>query len=243
MLYLLTCSVTMVVLYSRSSDLATVFTFALTSPLQLPQSISDPFVLSLGEVQGEEASSVVKPRFTTQGRIPSTICLRPLANAYPSRAGSEEPGEDVVQSTMSFYQIFVLYKDLGVSERLYFLVGDDQDQQRQHLAQMKVSNAAKTFKSLIRKNFIIPDAFISDVEAADSPNEVSSHEHVRSIGRRELPAATREPWVFDMRWLAKTIEDERSTATLRASSAEAFAKIIDDAMTGIDEQTAGIHVL
>ncbi|MCJ1243508.1 hypothetical protein MMC30_000705 [Trapelia coarctata] len=238
-----TIEVIIVVLYSRSSDLATVFTFALTSPMQLPQSISDPFVLPLSNMQREEASGATEPQIAAHGRIPSTLCMRPLTDPYPPRAGSEEPGEVLVPSAMPCYQFFVLYKDLGVSEQLDLLAGDGQNAQGEHLARMIQFNPAKISKPPVRKSFIVPDAFISDVEGGESENGDSSNEQARNTRRRKSSAAPREPWMFDLRWLATAIEDGRSTAAPRASSAELFVKIIADAMAGVDDQAPGVDVL
>lgn len=243
LLCMLTCPVTMVVLYSQSSTLATVFTFAPTSPLQLHQSISDPLVLPLRNVQKEEASGVLEPQKTSQGRMPSTLCMRPLTNPYSSRAGSEEPGEGFVQCVMPFYQAFVLHKDLGVSERVYILVEDGPNPRAEHLAGMTQFKPAETLKAPLRKSFVVPDAFISDVEGSDSANEVSDYKRVRSTARRKPSAAPRDPWMFDLRWLATAVKEGRSSTSLGGSSAEVFAKIIDDAMANLDDQTPGIHVL
>jgi len=229
--------------YSRSTELATVFTFAVSSPLRLPQSVSDPFILPLSNVQKEAASGVNEPQIQTQGRIPSTLCMWPLKNPYSSTAGSDELGEDFSQSALPFYQLFVLYKDLGVSERLYILVGDGQNLQGKHLAQRTRFNTANNLRSTVRNSFIVPDGFISDVEETDSQNEGSEYEPVRTSGRKRPSAAPRDSSLLDLKWLATTIEDGRCTAARRASSAEVFAKVIDNTMAGLDPQKPGIQVL
>lgn len=233
----------LVVVYSRSTELATVFAFALLSPLQLPQSISDPFILRLSNMQREEVSGVIEPQIQTQGRSPATLCMCPLKNPQSSTTGSDELGEDFPQFALPFYQLFVLYKDLGVSERLYILVEDGQNLQGNYLAQRTRFNTANNLRSIVRDSFIVPGVFISDVEETDSQNEDREYEAVHTSGGTRSSAGPRDSSVLDLKWLATMIEDGRSTTIRRASSAKVFAKVINNAMAGLDPQTPGIRVL
>lgn len=242
-LHLLTRLVIMVVLYSRTSELTTVFTFGLTPSLQLPQSISDPFILPLSNMQREEASGANEPQITSQKRILSTLCLRLLTDSYLSRARSEEPLDESFPSGMPLYQLFILYKDLGVSERLYVYLGDGENPLGRYLAQKIQLSSAETLKVTGRKSFVVPDAFMSDAEGSDSRNEVSNDEVVRNTRRRKSSTASKDAWVLDLKWLATAIEESRSTGNTRNSSAELFVKVIYNAMAALDDQTPGVHVL
>lgn len=233
----------LVVVYSRSTELATVFTFAVSSPLQLPQSTSDPFMLHLRDVQRGDVGGAVDPQIQNQGRNQSTLCMWPLKHPYSSTAGSDERVKDSFKSPLSVCQLYVLHKDLGVSERLYILVEDGRNLKWNHLAQKLQSSTANNSRSTMRNSFIVPDALVSDVEAADSQNEYSEYEPVRIGEGKRSSTAPRDSSVLDLRWLATTIEDGRSTAARRASSAEVFAKVIDNTIAGLDPQTPGIQVL
>lgn len=110
---------TMVVLYSRLTSLSTIFTFRMSqSPLSIPLSISDPYLLTL---MGSEYSSK-KPdhqRWSWKNPSISSLKLRAASYVFQKRSSASGLGALYRENSVRFFYLSILHSDLSLQKCLY----------------------------------------------------------------------------------------------------------------------------
>ena len=110
---------TMVVLYSRLTGLSTIFTFKMSqSPLSIPLSISDPYLLTL---TSNEYTSKMRDHQRWSKEIPSISSLELRSASFIFQGGSVASGLGTLyrERSVRFYYLSTLYSDLRLQKCLY----------------------------------------------------------------------------------------------------------------------------
>ena len=193
----------MILLYSRLIPLTTGFVFN-ASTNQVPQSISDPFAVSLDHaksVKGTLSSSIQTSGF--QHRI-STLALMLVDPTLSPNAHSQGRGHAAIENVSALYQIFTLRNDLSVIENLFVDLPVKETMPRGLLTTVRRRHAPKSSTRVKNDDFIIVDGVHSEDEGypffLDNPSS-DVRERQSRFGKCE-----RHPRTINMQWLASVIE-------------------------------------
>ena len=241
---LLIVIVSEVMLHSSQTGLVTVFKFSMVRSIQLPQSISDPFVVSIQHSPIDtftvnDASDASIPRIRREG--PATMLMCPAPFIVPESAQPSGHGSVLVDAGVRFLKAFLLCSNLSVSERLYVVVEEGQDLKGAFLPRKTLQNYAKTSTWTMDTSFIVEDGFAIDHEQLDvqsgPPRWNRSALPYRSSNQDKKPQSV------DFVWLAKEIETSNRKITDQNISAEDFVDSLRSCMNSLVVEDARIRSL
>ncbi|MCJ1379015.1 hypothetical protein MMC17_002114 [Xylographa soralifera] len=226
-----------VMLQSSQTELVTVFKFAMLRSIQLPQSISDPFIVPMKNSQKDviavkDASNPSVPKVLKRGLATMLICSVPytvLESAEPSDHGSV-----LMDAGVRFLQIFILYSDFSISERLYATAEQGQELMGKLLPQRSLQHRAKTATWTMDANFIVEDGFVIEYEEADV--DFGFPGRVRSTLPYNSSYKCKNPRTVDFTWLAREIENSNPAISNQNVSAEDF---VDGLQSSINNLVMG----
>lgn len=183
----------MILIYSRLKDLTIGFILA-TSATNLPQSVSDPFLVPTSSLDPADGT-----RESQYGICTSTMNLRRVDLAVSPSLGSFIP------EGSTFYKMFTLRNDLKVIERLYIhLPPNATIPVGKLITKDKVTALKKTSTIVTEDDFIVADGMESEEEVRYYP--------VRSVVKttnKNVPRThdeERDSSNVNFEWLARMIE-------------------------------------
>ena len=192
----------MILLYSRLTKLITGFIFS-TSTTQLPQSISDPFLVPVNNGKLGLGSSSIDPEDHNYDQSTSTLILMTVDRVYPTEVSLPGPGCSINRSS-AFYQVFTLCNDLSVNESLY---GDLLAREAAPQGTLTAVSHVPPSKSSTR---VADDSFIVADRVQSESDEYFRYSYLPSNKFREQKHQTygqeEDPWTIDMEWLSRYAE-------------------------------------
>lgn len=212
----------MVVLYSRLTNLTSIFTFRMpqSSP-KIPLSISDPYLLTLA---GTESNSKSHNYQQWSGENPSVSSLELRVAMYEFRRGSTPSGLGAVyrENSTRFYHLSILYSDLSLQKCIY--VGQAVTDSS-HVLLPVVQYRQKIHKAPL---FVSEDAFIVPNRVSAKDWEDHDLKSEPRVGLRKDDGGYESTIDDDSRtlnfeWLAQGIQNllaRSSTSNANASSRE-----------------------
>ena len=241
---LLTITVLEVMLKSSQTELVTIFKFAMVRSIQLPQSISDPFVVPIQHGQIDaiavmDASDDSLPKMSKGILITMLICSAPytvLESAEPYNRGSV-----LIDAGVLFLKTFILYSDFSISERLYAIVEQGQELKGAFLPHRNLQHHAKSSAWTMDTNFIVEDGFAIDYEQTVA--ESVSPGLGRSAVSYDLSNQRKHPRTVDFAWLATEIETGNRTIVDQNISAEDFITCLQNSINSLVVENSRIRSL
>ncbi|MCJ1435456.1 hypothetical protein MMC27_004829 [Xylographa pallens] len=233
-----------VMLQSSQTELVTVFRFAMMRSIQLPQSISDPFVVPIQHCQidaitvqdASDASRLNIPKKCLASMLICSVPYTMLESAEPSYHGSV-----LMDAGVRFLQTFILYSDFSISERLYATVEHGQELEGEFVPQRRLQHRVKTSSWTMDTNFIVEDGFAIDYDYTGSEPVFPGR------GRLALSYSSsiecRQSRTVDFAWLAREIENGNRTVSDQNVSAEDFVGCLQSSMNSLVKETSRIRSL
>lgn len=196
---------TLVILYSRLTSLSTIFTFRMSqSPLRIPMSTSDPYVLTL---KGNEHSYKMHS-FPQRSRTnPSIFSLELRPASYEVQKGSSPTGLGAFyrEKSVRFYYLSTLYSDLSLQKCLYvsqatanpISVLPPEIHHRQEIFE--------TIKLVSDDGFIIPNR-VSAIDREDPDFEPELQMALNKRGEGHQSKTIDDPQTLNFDWLERGIQ-------------------------------------
>lgn len=195
----------MVVLYSRFTRFSTIFTFQLSaSPVNLPTSVSDPYILPLDEKKEGDSSASLD----YSHRESHSICnLELKAVRYKARdkSNQSELGSRYRECGIRFFQLTLLYSNLHLRQCLY---AGFPAAQSIHVQSPQIQRCARLFKNpakVIDYDFIVPNRYPIEnrehLACGSSPQRIDQKE-----SGAEASVSEEDPWTLNFEWLKNEIE-------------------------------------
>lgn len=196
----------MVVLYSRLTSLSTIFTFGmLQSPLTIPLSLSDPYLLPLVN-RGYDSILHSHQRSSAETTSVSSLELRVIK--YEVQKGSTPSGLGALyrERAVRFYQLSIFYSDLSLQQCVYVGHTTTDPSHFQLLTAQNREDILKTPMLISEAGFVVPNR-VSAEEWID-PNSVESEAvtQLRKEGGRYKPHLDKDPWTLNFEWLEREIQ-------------------------------------
>ncbi|MCJ1399029.1 hypothetical protein MMC11_002231 [Xylographa trunciseda] len=212
-----------IILQSSQTDLVTVFEFAMVRSIQLPQSISDPYVVPIENGRTDssavtDASDASLPQVRKKGLASLLICSVPYT--VLETVESSNQGSILMDAGVRFCKMFMLYSDLSVSERLYTIVEQGQELKGEFLPLRSLQHHAKTSAWTMDSNFTVGDVFPIDYERTGLEKILPGQD--RSVFSHGTSNQRKNIWTVDFEWLAKNIGNGIPTKSEQNVSAKAF---------------------
>lgn len=211
----------MVLLYSRLSALISVYTFKISeSPLGLPLSASDPFVLPLSHVIQDSPHLNRSNHTISRGRFLSTLEFTKVKYAAVAESKLGEFG---------FFQLSVLYNDMSLSECLYFgqTTGNSSYMPIPEIQNYPAHRKAPT-RSL-GKGFIVPNEIAFDSLNEPNTNGLSS-QHDKNATRGRGSRSKEDPRTLNFEIIERKIRELLSESTSSENSANSALKPLDQCL-------------
>ena len=233
-------TVTIATISSSSTELVTVFTFAESQTMRIPQSISDPFILPLSN--GQETNLLLRDSkdLPCKRQVMSNLYMVPIVCEPTFNADTSIGSHGLTDSGIRFYQLFVMYKDMSVHEMLYALVKTGHSIQ----GTIRLSNAVEDEVEAMRKSipgsFIVPDSFISAEQESTSSEAVSEDRITTSQRGSSSAAISEDPWTLNLEWLAREIDTGEDADTVPPASTEDY---MQEVVNDLVNRDSGIHTL
>ncbi|MCJ1390445.1 hypothetical protein MMC18_003304 [Xylographa bjoerkii] len=233
-----------IMLQSPQTDLVTVFEFEMVRSIQLPQSISDPFVVPIEDSQIDDitindASDTSLPKI--RKRTLATLFMRSVPYTVLETAEPSDQGSALMDAGVRFLKMFKLYSDLSVSERLYAAIENGQELEGDSLPYKSLQHRAKTSTWTMDSNFVVEDGFIIDHEQTGVISVVQAR------GRSALSSnpsnQTKHPWIVGFEWLARGIENDNPTNGEQRVSAAEFVGCLQSSLNSLVVNKPGIQSL
>ncbi|MCJ1475344.1 hypothetical protein MMC13_004006 [Lambiella insularis] len=207
----------MVVLHSSRSELVPTFCFSMIRSLQLPQSVSDPFVTSIGR------DGPNNPIPIARAKTVATMHVAPVKYAILDDAKHFEPGSILMDNGIYFYKIFVLYKDLSVKERLYAFTNHGQELKEYDLPQIIPLVSGKASAPRDEESFVIQDSIPIGLPGSGLATLVAKSTDALST----LTPRVHDRWTSNFEWLA--LDAEKMLAK-QDTSAVGFLEAVKDVL-------------
>ena len=231
---------TIATISSSSTELVTVFIFAESQNLRVPQSISDPFILPLDNGQENGCLFMDSLGLICKRHVISAIYMASIACEPSFNAETSADVYGLTESGVQFYQLFVMYKDLSFHGMLYALVESGQSLK----GTIRLSNAAEgeveSMRKSIRNGFFVSDSSVSADEESTLSDTVSGDELTTSRRGSSSAVVPEDPWTLNLEWLAKEIDDGEAADTVLAASAEDY---MQEMVNDLVYRDSGIHIL
>lgn len=235
-------------LYSRLTDLVTVYTFKFSPTENRALSASDPYILQLPETG--YVSTGNRKVITQSGRRLANIMLQPLE--YGSLYG--HPLTEITKRYMDnhviFYQLNILYNDLALLESLHarsvWSTGFDIHAPGLRTRQKSV----KTSTKVSGLDFIVPDNIDLHVSSENIP-ELDLLKMSKGDASPPVSVEKEDPYTLNMEWLRQEIqgftveqfENEKDEAPARTSFEEALEVIQTSIEEKLSKERQGIDSL
>lgn len=196
----------MVVLYSRLTNVSSIFTFRMPqSPLSIPLSISDPYILIL---PGRQYNSKSHDHQQWSGENPSVSSLELRVAKYEFRRGSTPTGLGAFyrENSIRFYHLSILYSDLSLRKCVY--VGQAATDSS-HVLLPVVQYRQKIYKTPL---FVSEDAFIVPNRVSAKDWEDPNLESEPRLGLKKddggyESTVDEDSRTLNFEWLAQGIQD------------------------------------
>ena len=201
---------TFATLYSRLTGLATVYTFQLSpSPLKLPISTSDPFVLRPSD--GTDPSNELTPtnHFSRRKSVSTLLLMRVECRARPGH-GPSGAGKQYMNENVNFYQLITLFHDLSVEECLYAGASTSQTvpiRAPDSILQAELRSSAK----VANDDFIVPNRVL-DEDIVESRTGLNHLPHRVHILEEESTSDEEDQWTVNFEWLERHIQSVASSS-------------------------------
>ena len=190
---------TKVLLYSRFTTLATVFTFQYIRSQDRAISISDPFILPLSCSNHSRDGSDSTPQSDETSL--STLILHSVSYGSHSDSPASGRAEQYSDEGFQFYQLSILNNDLGLSEGLY-VRSPTQPTIGLQPPNVRTWKAEQKKPSIYEKDLFIPNA-IAWEESLGVANNATSR-------RNSLPwpaEAEDDPRTISLEWLVENLSN------------------------------------
>lgn len=196
---------TMVVLYSRLTSLSTIFTFGMSqSPLSIPLSISDPYLLILA---GRESNSKVHDHQHWSGNHPSISSLELRPARYGFQKGSTPSGLGAFyrEKSVRFYHLSTLFSDLSLQKCVYVgQAATDSSHISLPVAQYR-QEIPKTPMFVLEDGFIVPNRV--SAKGWEDPNlEPELQIALKKEGGGYQSNTDEDPRTLNFEWLERGIQ-------------------------------------
>ena len=224
---------TFVLLYSRLTDVTTVFTFhyAGSNP-ELRPSASDPYLLPLPDDHLDILASRKNPHVSHRSSRTSAMVLKVVKFQSPQGSAPSGLGQIYSESGVVFYQLRLLTTDLALLECLYAMVPNDLKAELQPPNMMSRQGDVKTPARIV-DDFIVPSGYV-DREYEDSLQKPTA-EGESDVESRTGPAVhLQDPFTIGFEWLENEIHD----ALTVASPTAAFDESLDAVQNEIEIKLA-----
>ncbi|MCJ1287053.1 hypothetical protein MMC26_006400 [Xylographa opegraphella] len=237
---LLIITVVEVMLQSSQTELVTVFKFSMVRSTQLPQSISDPFVVRIQHCQ-TDAITVKDASQASLLRVcqPSlaTMLISSVPYTVPEIAEPFDYGGVLMDAGVRFLQAFILFSDFSISERLYASVEQGQELKGVFLPRRSLQHHTKTPTWTFDNIFIVEDGFAIDCEhtvvesVSPGPRRWAlSHKSNLCKHRRNI----------DLAWLVTEIETGNQKLSYQSISAEDFVDYLQSSINNFMVESSRI---
>lgn len=234
-------SASLVLLYSRLTGLTTVYTFQI-SPLtvSIPQSVSDPYVLSLNSAVNISVELFGATQ-TTQGKSVNTLVLRNLQYDIRSGTISSGPGHQYLKGNVRFYELITLFNNLSMDQSLYASVPTGRSMPIRP-PDFTIDSQPRRPAYVAKDNFIAPNGVLD----LDEPNSYSNLNVVRNrenVIEEESASEEEDQWTVNFEWLERDMQNflPGSSALRRTTSpvVKSFGDVLETIRSVIvDEPTS-----
>ena len=223
-------STSLVLLYSRLTDLTTVYTFQI-SPLtvSIPQSVSDPYILGLNNAVNTSIELSGATR-SNQGKSVKTLVLRNLE--YDIRSGTipSGPGYQYVKGNVGFYELSTLFNDLSMEQSLYASAPTG----RSILIcppDFTIDSQPRRPAYVAKDSFITPDGIL-DIDEPNSYSElnvVRNREHMMG----EENVSEEDQWTVNFEWLERHMQSFPPSSCALRRTTSPVVKSFDDVLEAV----------
>ena len=199
-------------LYSRLTSICIVYSFKVSdSPLNLPQSVSDPFLLPLLH-QNDNKKITLSRQSPNLGNVVSCLSLQRVGYDVLNASNSTGIGALYRERGVKFYQLYTLYGDLSLSQCLYVeqTPGDQMQVQTP-----KITKDTDILKRTVKKSelsFIAPNRSIVH-NAVHLDGDLDLEERVDGNKDRTSEFPDEDPWTLNFRWLDREIQRSLSVSS------------------------------
>lgn len=205
-------------LHSSHSELVTVFDFSMIRSLQLPQSLSDPFVMYLSNAEGRVEPKEPIPRNVV--KTFATLSMALVVYTVFDTVESFEPGSVLMDDGIAFYKLFVLYNDLSIEERLYVMTTEGHNLKKQDLPRIIPPGRHKATTPLSGKSFVVEDRF--EVGMKGSGSALILSKSFATTAQSASIWTRHDRWTLNFEWLASAAEDMDLVLSRQDSNVEDF---------------------
>ena len=229
---------TLVLLYSRLTNLTNVFTFQYTRSLSnLAPSASDPYLLPLPKHEPDLASRADGHVSHRSSRI-SAIVLKAAKYESPQGSIPSGPGQIYFENGVVFYQLSLLNNDFALSECLYAEMQNEVEAEVRPPDTVSRLEVAKT-PAYIASEFIVPDGYF-DQDYEDSPHNSSAEEESDAESQLSLAVFHKDPCTISFEWL----ENEIQSTLASASSSTGFDESLELLLNELEDRfTSGVSTM
>ena len=195
----------MVVLYSRLTSLSTIFTFRMpNSPLNVPLSVSDPYLLTLAdgkflsEPHGQHGWSGEAPSV-------SSLELRLAKYKFPKSSTPSGLGALYREKSVRFFHLSTLYSDLSLQKCVYVgQAATDLSHVRMPVVQSR-QDIPKTPMFVSEDQFIVPNR-VSAQDWEDPNFESERQLGFIDAGEEYRSSIDQDPQTLNFEWLERGIQ-------------------------------------
>jgi hypothetical protein len=211
--------IAMVVLYSRLTSLSTIFTFGmLQSPLNIPLSISDPYLLPL---VNREYDSNLHSHQRSSAETTSVSSLELRVTKYEVQKGFNPSGLGALyrERGVRFYQLSIFYTDLSLQQCVYVGQAATDPSHVQLPTAQNREDILKTPMLISEGGFVVPNR-VSAEEWIDPNLEPEAVTQLQKKSGRDKSDLDEDPWTLNFEWLEREIQSlsRRSSATLNTEN-------------------------
>ena len=208
----------MVVLYSRLTSIPTVFTFQMSDrPLNLPVSVSDPFLLLLGDENEDTCALIGSDRASTAKESISTLELKSVRYDVLNESMHSRIGNQYREAGVKFYQLSVLYNNLGLRECLYVGQSTTNSMQIECPRVYKPANIRKNPAKTLQDDFVAPNQSAPEDWDKSSVHTASIRHNHDNVEDEPL-LAEEDPWTISFEWLERKIDSLSPGSTAAQTS-------------------------
>lgn len=196
----------MVALYSRLTSFGTVFTFEMSNwPPGLPLSVSDPFLLLFNHQNQDTCALISSDRVSAEKESICTLELKSVKYDVLNESMQPGLGSHYREGGIKFYQLSVLYNNLGLRECLYVGQSTAKPMQIECPRVYKHAEFRKSHAEFLQDNFIVPNQFTPE-DWDDSTVYTASLQHDQDDAENEPLLVGEDPWTISFEWLERKIE-------------------------------------
>ena len=229
---------TLVLLYSRLTDLTNVFTFQYTrSHSNLTPSASDPYLLPLPKHEPDLVSRANGHVSHGSSRI-SAMVLKAVKYESPQDSIASGPGQIYFENGVVFYQLSLLNNDFALSECLYAEMQNEVEAEVRPPDTVSRLELAKTPAHIVSA-FIVPDGY-SYQDYEDSPHNSTAEEESGAESHLSLAVVHKDPCTISFEWL----ENEIQSTLASASPSTGFYESLEFLLNELEDRfTSGVSTM